>query len=165
MAWLDRTANAFAAVGGLAAIVLVGVTFVTVVWRYGIGHPIYGIDDIAKMTLVVCVACSLAYGARRGAHVQVDILDRLGGRRITRYTDVVARLLGFATVGFTAWSLAKKGACGQACGNMTQDLSIPHLPFYMLLAIGFALYALGLLMELRAGLGAWNADRDPNEWG
>jgi len=161
--WLDRAADGLAAVGALAAVLLTGLTCVAVVWRYVLGQPIYGIHDIANLTLAVCVACAFSYGARRGAHVNVDVLERLGGRRVTRHTDVAARLIGIVAVGFTAWALADKGSCGRACGNLTQDLAIPHLPFYMLLALGFGLYALILVRELRAGLAAWGAERDPHE--
>ena len=162
-AWLDFSINSLGSLGAVATIVLVGVTFVTVVWRYVLGQPIYGIDDVAKMTLVTAVACSLAYGARRHAHVQVDILGRLGGRKVTRFTDVLARLIGIATLAFTAKAVAVKGSCGMLCGNATADLTIPHMPFYMLLAVGFALYALVLLLELVAGLRAWSESRDPHE--
>ena len=162
-AWLDHAIDALGAVGAVATVVLVGVTFVTVVWRYVLGQPIYGIDDIAKMTLVATVACSMAYGARRHAHVQVDILAKMGGRKVTRFTDVVARLIGIATLAFTAKAVAVKGSCGLLCGNQTSDLTIPHMPFYMLLAAGFALYALVLVLELLAGLRAWSEPRDPHE--
>lgn len=161
--WMNRLIVALAGLGATATVALVGVTFVGVTWRYGLGQPIYGIDDIAKMALVVIVACSLAYGAQRGAHVYVDVLDRLWGRRATRIADVLARIIGNATVSFTAWALAAKGSCGSLCGNTTSDLSIPHMPFYMLLAGGFGLYGLVLLHELVAGLVAWAEPCDPNE--
>ena len=162
-AWLDRAIDLLGGVGSVATVLLVGVTFVTVIWRYVLGQPIYGIDDVAKMALVVTVACSMAYGARRHAHVQVDILEKLGGRKVTRFTDVVARLIGIATLAFTAKAVAVKGSCGMLCGNTSADLGIPHMPFYMLLALGFALYALVLVLELVAGLAAWSEPRDPHE--
>ena len=162
-AWLDRAINALGAVGSLAIVLLVGITFVTVIWRYVLGRPIYGIDDIAKMTLVAIVGCSMAYGARRHAHVQVDILDRLGGRKVTRFTDVIARVIGIATLAFTAKAVAVKGSCGMLCGNSTADLTISHMPFYMVLAAGFTLYALVLMLELVDGLAAWSAPADPHE--
>jgi len=161
--WLNRLILVLASLGAASVVVLVAVTFVTVVWRYGIGQPIYGIDDIAKMTLATIVACSLAYGARRGAHVQVDVLERLGGRAVTRITDLAARSIGIATLGYTTWAIAVKGSCGLLCGNATSDLSIPHMPFYVLLAAGFGLYALVLIHELVAGLAAWSSTRDPHE--
>jgi TRAP-type C4-dicarboxylate transport system permease small subunit len=162
-ALLDLPINALGGLGAVATVLLVGITFVTVIWRYVLGQPIYGIDDIAKMTLVATVACSLAYGARRHAHVKVDILDKVGGRNVTRFTDIFARLIGIATLAFTAKAVAVKGSCGLLCGNATADLTIPHMPFYMLLAAGFSLYALVLVLELVAGLRAWSEPRDPHE--
>jgi TRAP-type C4-dicarboxylate transport system permease small subunit len=161
LARLARVADGLALLGGAAVILLVAITFVSVIWRYLLNAPIYGIDDVGKMTLTVVVATSIAYGALRGAHVNVDLLDRFAGRPVTRWTDAVVRGLGACVVGFAAYGLFAKGACGFACGNQTADLAIPHLPFYMLLGLGFALYALILLAELGRGLAAWAAPRDP----
>ncbi|HSM19215.1 MAG TPA: TRAP transporter small permease subunit, partial [Hyphomicrobiales bacterium] len=74
MRLLDGVIRALVLVGQLALVGLVGLTVVGVVFRYGLNDPIFGLNDVSRMTLLVAVACSLAYGGRQGAHVAVDLL-------------------------------------------------------------------------------------------
>lgn len=160
---LDRVAGLLAILSGAAAVFLVGLTVVAVVWRYLLGDPIFGVGDLSRMTLAVVVAGAIAYGARRGAHVHVDVLQMVGGRRVTRYTDVPVRLIGIAVTLTAAYALYEASLCGFACGEFTDNLGIIHTPFYRLLAAGMALYGLILLCELLAGLAQFRCERDPNE--
>ena len=142
---------------------LVGLTVVSVIWRYLLNDPIFGVTDISRMTLAVAVAGALAYGGRLGGFVHVDILAAVGGRRVTRYTDVAVRALGVAILALASWSLSEEARCGFACGEFTDNLEIVHAPFYWLLAAATAVYALMLACELAVGLACFGADRDPNE--
>ena len=112
------------------------------------------------MALSVAAAGSIAYGARRGAHV--DVLQMVAGRRVTRYTDVMVRLLGFVIVAVLSWALWEEGACGFDCGNFTDNLEIIHTPFYRILSVSMALYAAILVLELVAGIAHFDAPVDPN---
>lgn len=163
MRLLDGVIRALVLVGQLALIGLVGLTVVGVVFRYGLNDPIFGLNDASRMTLLVAVACSLAYGGRQGAHVAVDLLGVAGGRRVTRWTDIAVRLIGIMIVSLTVYALLKQGSCGIRCGHFTPDLFIPFWPFYGLLAFGVGLYGLVLLGELILGLLRFGGPRDPNE--
>lgn len=143
---------------------LVGLTVVSVIWRYLLNDPIFGITDISRMSLAVIVAGSLAYGARQGAFVHVDILAVVGGRKITRYTDILVRLSGIAIVALATFSLREEARCGFECGEFTDNLEIIHTPFYWLLAGAMAIYTLMLVCEFVIGLANFGADRDPNEY-
>jgi TRAP-type C4-dicarboxylate transport system permease small subunit len=142
---------------------LVGLTVVSVFWRYILNDPIFGITDISRMSLAVIVAGSLAYGARRGAFVHVDILKTVAGRKWTRYTDVVVRLAGIAVIAAATWALRDEARCGFECGEFTDNLEIVHPPFYWLLAAAMATYGLILICELLIGFANFGADNDPNE--
>ena len=163
LAIVDRVVRTIAFAGNIAMVGLVVVTGVAVFFRYIVRDPIFGIYDISEMVLLVTVACSLAYGGRRGAHVAVDILGMFGGRRITRWTDVVVRVLGVGIVAITVYALIVQGSCGMRCGHFTPDLAIPFLPFYMVLALGLGAYGLVLLAELATGLLHFWDDVDPSE--
>lgn len=161
--WIDRISILLAAVGGLATVALVGVTVVAVVYRYVLNDPIFGVNDVSTMLLTVCVAGSICYGSRIGANVHVDVLGMVGGRRVTRYTDIVVRLLGAFIVGLTAYALYKQSLCGAMCGYFTPNLAISHQPFYWLLVAGMATYAAVLVLELIIGVIRIRDPHDPNE--
>ena len=155
-------AGLLAVVGSAAVIVLVAVTVVAVFWRYIHNDPIFGIEDLSTMALTVVVAGSIAYGATRGAHVNVNVIGYVAGRAVTRWTDVAVRLLGIATIGFAAYALAVKGSCGIRCGSFTANLFIVHQPFYYALALGMAFYAGLLAVQLGIGMLHFSAEVDPH---
>ncbi len=163
LAWLDRCATVLAVVGAVAIVLLVALTVTAVVFRYLLNDPIFGIDDLSQVGLSLAVAGSIAYGGRVGAHVHVDVLSMVGGRRVTRWADILVRAIGAFVVGLTAYALVEQGLCGTRCGHFTPNLAIPHLPFYMILAGAMAVYALVLVLELVIGLVHFRADRDPND--
>ena len=151
MKWLHRLGDAFAYAAGLAVVILVALTVIAVVGRYVFGQPIYGIEDVSRVLLAFVVAGSIAYGARRGAHVHVDVISMKGNRGLLRVTDLIARLIGIGVAFFTAYALFTKGLCGKACGFFTPNLSIPYMPFYFALSFGMALFGLILLADLVRG--------------
>ncbi len=160
--WLGLCAGLLAVLGSLGLIALVGVTGTAVFARYVLNDPIFGIDDVSSMLLTVVAAAALIYGARHQAHVSVNVLTMFAGRRVTRVTDAVMRLLGVAVVGLAAFALFWKGRCGFECGAFTPNIEIPHPPFYYLMGVVMALYTLQLLLHLIVGLAHFGT-ADPNE--
>lgn len=159
---LNFVAGLFAVLGGLALLLLMTVTVISVFWRYALRDPIFGIEDISVVSLAVFVAAGVAYGAVHGAHISVHLIANIFGRKTTRFTDVIARSLGVAICGYATWGLIKKGGCGLPCGAITQNLNILHTPFYYALAAAMALYTAVLLQRLVVGLSHWSGI-DPNE--
>lgn len=160
---VDRAVGWLARVGSVTMVALVVLTGVGVFFRYVVNDPINGLGDILSLTLSVTVACSLAYGGRVGAHVAVDVLGMVGGRKVTRWTDTLVRVLGIFIICFAVYALIKNGLCGILCGYLTPSLAIPHAPFYYFLAFGLSVYAVVLLAELIAGLRHFSRDVDPSE--
>ena len=159
---LGRLAGLFAVAGSLGILVLLGVTVVAVFWRYMLNAPIFGIEDISIVTLTIVAAGSVAYGARHGAHVAINIISGLFGRRVLRVTDAVMRCLVAAICLLSAYALVVK-ACGIEKACITSNLSVEHQPFFYVLAAAMALIGLHALVQLLMGLMAWNDAADPNE--
>ena len=155
-------AAAFAVLGGVGLALLLGMTVAEIVARHLLGNPLVGVEDLATMALVVVVAAAVAYGARAGSHVSVNLLGRFGQRRLTRITDVAARTISVSATVVATYALFAEGACGRDCGALTGSLGIVHTPFYFALGTAMAVYALLLTTQLLLGLAAWH-DEDPNE--
>ncbi len=157
-----RAAGAFAVVGGIALAVLLGVTVAEVFWRYVLNDSLLWAEDLSTMSLAVVAAAAIAYGAREGSHVCVNLIARVAGRRVTRFTDALARLLAAAAAFAAACALFVHGSCGPSCGAVTPTVSISHTPFYYALGAALAAYAALLASQLLLGLATWNGE-DPNE--
>ena len=159
--WHARANGLLAVLGGVSVFFLVGVTMTAVFSRYVLNDPIYGIEDLSTMGMTVVVAGAVAYGADKGSHVSVNVIGMMAGRATTRYTDVLARLLGIGIVSVATYALFTKGSCGLPCGDITNNLSILHWPFYYILGFAMASYAVLLVVHLLIGLARWSGE-DPN---
>lgn len=160
---VDGAVGWLARLGCLAVLALVVMTGVGVFFRYILRDPINSLGDIIGLTLSLCVACSLAYGGRRGAHVAVDVLNMVGGRTVTRWTDIIVRVLGIAIIVLLCRALINNGVNSMLYAFISSSLGISHEYSYYAMTIGFAAYGVVLLVELIVGLMNFWADVDPSE--
>ncbi|MFT4620535.1 MAG: TRAP-type C4-dicarboxylate transport system permease small subunit [Sulfitobacter sp.] len=155
-------AGLFATLGGIALFTLAGITIVSVFFRYVLRDPIFGIEDMSTMTMTIVVAASVVWAAANQGHVAVNVLPMAFGRNVSRWTDLVGRLITFGILSVATYGLSVKGSCGLPCGAITSNLSIPHPPFYFVLSAAMGFAALWVLMQILIGLVHFNGD-DPNE--
>jgi TRAP-type C4-dicarboxylate transport system permease small subunit len=145
---VDRLTRALALyLGGLILFILMGMTVLDVVFRYVLNAPIGGSQDISIVLLVVIVACSIAYGARTGAHVSVDLFGHLFGPTFARVSDILVRIFAAGVTAVWSWQLFRSGRVATQLEEGTLLLAIPFEPFYQVLAIGVWLYAIVLVLE------------------
>ena len=115
LSWFDqqlgRLVELFAFVGGLSIIALMIITLIAVIWRYGFNDPIFGISDISVMVLSIVAAASVIYGARNNSHVSVNVISYFCGRKWTRMTDILMRVLTLGILVIATYALFKK-SCG-----------------------------------------------------
>ena len=154
-------AGLLAILGGLGIFALVGITVTAVIWRYGLNDPIFGVSDLSVVTLTLVAGSAVAYGARQNAHVSVNVISYVAGRRITRWTDAIMRALTTAIAGLATYALFAK-ACGIEKACITNNFSIEHWPFYYFLGVALAVYTLHVLVQFLIGLWHFAGD-DPNE--
>jgi len=144
---VDLVANAFSIVGSIAILSLMLTTIIAVVWRYLLNNPIFGIEDFSILTLSVVAAAAIAYGARKDAHVSVDLITHFANKRVLHVVDVIMRVFVVGMTGFATYALTRQ-ACGLEHACITENLSVEHRPFYYILAAGMAIYFLHSVLEL-----------------
>ena len=138
----------FRIIGALALTALTLTTVVSVAWRYFLDDPIFGVEDVSSISLAVFVAAAVATTAWERSHIAVDLLTNMMAPPLQRLAALTAALVGLGTVVLACYALISKGSCGQACGQFTANLSIPHMPFYFFFAAAFAFYAVLLALDL-----------------
>lgn len=143
-----RVSLLFASFSAVALVLMMGVTFVSVLMRYLFNAPILGSNEIIQLLSVCLVMFAMSYATQTEAHVRVDVLDRAIGR-IGRFVgDILAR----AVIGIILWVLVGKAwdKCLDALeyGDATNMLRIPLWPFYALIAVGMALYLLVVVLQV-----------------
>ncbi len=151
---IARGVQFLAFLGGLALVWLMGLTVVAVIMRYVFSAPILGSQDMSEMSLVLVAFLGLAYIGWTGAHIAVDLIGSLRRPGLTRWTDAVMRLLGAVLMAMVTWQTVRQGLDAAVYGEATNLIEIPHLPFFMVVALGSAAYSLVLLIQaVRAARG------------
>jgi TRAP-type C4-dicarboxylate transport system permease small subunit len=150
-AWAKRFGQAplfLAWIGGICLIALVLVIAVGVVFRYAFGQPILGINEIVQLTAVALVMSALPYCTAQGAHVGVDVFDRLLGRWGRWFGDILSRLLSGYVLSVLCRRAALKSLDALEWGDATNMLGLPIWPFYAILAAGTGLCVVIFAIEI-----------------
>lgn len=154
-------AIAFAAISGLALLILCAVTVISVFFRYALVQPLHGTEDVSTMALTVVVAGAVVWAATTSGHIAVNVWPKAASGSLTRSADTLARAISAALAALAAYGLAVQGRCGLLCGDITPNMGWPHTPFYYVLSAAMAVVALVMLLHLALGLAHWSGD-DPN---
>jgi TRAP-type C4-dicarboxylate transport system permease small subunit len=146
---MDRIARWVALVGGGTMLVgLMALIVVDVGLRYGFSAPIYGARDVGKLMLLTMLAFSVAYSARTGGQVAIELFSQWMGPRAGAWRDIGIRLIAVVMVGILTVRLWTNGSEASGFGEASLALEIGHGPFYYILALGMALYAAVLVLEI-----------------
>ncbi len=134
--------------GGAALLALGTLTITAVGFRYALNSPIFGAGDLKQILLLAVVTFSVAHSGRTGGQVAVEILESIGGPEITRWTDIIVKIIGVAMITILSWQLVINGINAADYGEASGSLTIPFGPFFIALACGMALYGLVLIVEI-----------------
>lgn len=156
---LTRGVRALGVLAGFALLWLMALTVAAAVTRKVFLSPILGVFDLSELTLLVLVFLGLAYCGRTGGHISVDLIAGIAKPAILRVMDTVVRLCGGAFLLFVAWETVGRALDARAQHEATNMLFIQLYPYFLLVAAGFALYALVLIVQaLRLASGVGNVD-------
>ncbi len=118
------------------------------VMRKALNSPILGAEDVMILLLVVIVALSVPLGARAGAHIEIEVLESRMSAWFAKWSMILVKLLGVALLAVMAWRLWHSGQSAVRFGETTQQLLISYEPFYYLLSVSVALYAVVLILDI-----------------
>ena len=95
-------------------------------------------------------ALSVPLGARTGAHIEIEVLEGHMSAGFAKWSVIVVKLLSAALLAVMSWRLWHAGQSAERFGETTQQLLISYEPFYYLLAASVALYAVVVVLDIRA---------------
>ena len=141
---LDRVliASALLIGGAMLAFMTIFGTLNVLVMRKALNAPIRGAEDLMILSLVVLVAIAIPFGGRVGAHIEIEILESRMSPWFAQWSLFIVRIVCGGLMLLMAWELIVAGQNATKFGETTQQLLISYEPFYYLLAICVALYAL-----------------------
>lgn len=138
--WTIR--RAVESVMALFLMAMVALTFADVIGRRLFGSPVYGAHDLTEHLMAIVVFCGLPLVTAAGAHLTIDLFDRLLGRPGFRWWRAVCTLLVVAVLGLLAWVFLRHGFNAARIAEVSQALRLPRGPLYFFIATSFALSAI-----------------------
>lgn len=143
---IEKFFRYLAIVGGVGLLWLLAMTVAAVVMRKVFGAPLLGVFDMSQVTLIVVVFSGMAYcGITRG-HVSVDLFNDMLPASAQKWLNVGINIVAAILLGIIAWNTALKAFEARELNEATMMIFIPHYPFVLFVALGFALYALACVM-------------------
>jgi len=125
---LSRALSAVAALF-LAAMVLL--TVADVLLRALFGYPVRGMLELIELGLACTVFLGLPAVFLRDAHLVVDVIDQMAPARVVRALELLAALVSLAVLAVMAWQMVPVARGMYEFGDVTPDLSIPRIYYWI----------------------------------
>jgi TRAP-type C4-dicarboxylate transport system permease small subunit len=118
----------------LAAMMLL--TVVDVLLRAFFGYPVRGMLELIELGLACTVFLGMPAVFLRKEHLVVDVIDQLTGPAVVRLLDLAAALVSFGLLALMAWQMVPVARGMYEFGDVTPDLSIPKIYYWVPVLLG-----------------------------
>lgn len=137
--------------GWLAAVCVAGMMLVTVAdvtLRTLANLPIRGTVEIVELLLTASFFLALPATFLRDENIVVDVVDRFAGARAVGVLKRLSALAAAATLGLLAWQGWIAAQDTLVFGDVTSDLAIPKIYYWLPVLIGFVGAGISALVVL-----------------
>ncbi len=110
---------------GVIAFCVMTVTFVGVVMRYGLRHPLTGGFEMIEIGMGLIVFTAAPLMVRRRGNISVTILADRFPPLLARVSGLVSDLAGAALMAFIAWRVWLQGERLLTYNEVTMELRVP----------------------------------------
>ena len=135
----------------LFLLAMVALTFADVIGRRLIGKPIYGSNDITEHLMALVVFAGLPLVTVAGAHLTIDLLDRLVEKPWMAWWRGLTVVLVAVVLAGMAGLFVRHGLNAARILEVSQALRVPRAPLYFFIAFSCALSALAALAIAATG--------------
>lgn len=121
-------------------------TVADVALRALFNRPINGTFELIELGLVCTVFVALPAVFLRDEHLVVDVIDHLAPARVVRWLDLFGAAASLAVLSIMVWRMIPLARDMQEFGDVTADLSIPKIVYWMPVLVGTAASAAATLV-------------------
>jgi TRAP-type C4-dicarboxylate transport system permease small subunit len=125
--------------GALAALFLAGMVLLTVadvLLRTFFSYPIRGMLELIELGLACTIFIAFPAVFLRDEHLVVDVIDHLVPRPLTRVLKLAGILVSLLVLAVMAWSMLPAARNMLEFGDVTSDLSIPKIWYWVPVLFG-----------------------------
>lgn len=117
-------------------------TVADVALRTFLNRPIQGTYELIELGLACTIFIALPAVFLRDEHLVVDVVDQLAPRWIVRLLDLAGALVSAAVLGVMLLYMVPLARDMQEFGDVTADLSIPKIVYWVPVLVGIGASAL-----------------------
>jgi len=135
--------------GTLAAVFLAAMMLLTVadvVLRAFFNYPIQGMLELIELGLACTIFLALPAVFLRDEHLVVDVIDHLTRPSVVRILDLIGALTSLGVLVVMAWQMVPLARAMHEFGDVTSDLSIPRIWYWVPVLLGVVASALATLV-------------------
>ena len=135
--------------GYLAAIFLAAMMLLTVadvLLRAFFQYPIQGMLELVELGLACTIFLALPAVFLRDEHLVVDVIDHLTRPSVVRLLDLIGALISLGVLVVMAWQMVPLARAMHEFGDVTSDLSIPKIWYWIPVLLGVVASALATLV-------------------
>jgi TRAP-type C4-dicarboxylate transport system permease small subunit len=135
--------------GYLAALFLAAMMLLTVsdvALRTFLNRPIHGTFELVELCLACTIFVALPAVFLRDEHLVVDVVDHLAPAPVVRLLDLCGAIASLVVLAVMFWRMVPLARDMQAFGDVTADLSIPKIIYWVPVLLGIGASALSTLV-------------------
>jgi len=125
--------------GYLAAFFLAAMMLLTVadvLLRAFFSIPIRGMLELVELGLACTIFLALPAVFLRDEHLVVDVIDHVTSRAVVRWLDLAAAVVSLVVLVVMAWQMVPLARTMHEFGDVTSDLSIPRIYYWVPVLLG-----------------------------
>lgn len=126
-------------------------TVADVALRALVNRPIAGTFDLIQLGLACTIYLALPAVFLRDEHLVVDVIDHFAGARAVRVLDWIGVAVSLGVLVLMLWQMVPLARDMQEFGDVTADLSIPKIVYWIPVLVGVGASALAALVFLFRG--------------
>jgi TRAP-type transport system small permease protein len=123
-------------------------TVADVLLRALVNKPIHGTYELIELGLACAIFVALPAVFLRDEHLVVDVVDSLAPKRVVRLLDLFGAVASLAVLGVMFWRMVPLARDMQEFGDVTADLSIPKIVYWVPVLLGVGASALATLVYI-----------------
>jgi TRAP-type transport system small permease protein len=137
------------AFGCLAALFLAGMMLLTVadvVLRHLFSFPIRGMLELIELGLACTVFLGLPAVFLRDENLVVDVIDYLAPKSFVRLLELIGAVVSLGVLAVMVWQMVPLAKSMIEFGDVTSDLSIPKLYYWIPVLLGVVASGVAVLV-------------------
>jgi TRAP-type C4-dicarboxylate transport system permease small subunit len=134
-------------IGVSCILLLMTITVINSIGRYGFSRPVLGVIEISDFLLLISAFLVGAYTMVTKSHVTIGIIVDRFSPRTQAIVDSFTYLFSLIMVCLAGWRSLVNGLYIMQQRQATDILHIPHFPFYMVVAFGWFILGIAILLQ------------------